>query len=316
MVIKNQTQRYNKYSEYLKRTFGRRIHKIPINAGFTCPNRDGSKGIGGCTYCNNVSFNPFYGQQKRTVIQQLEEGISFYEKRYNAEKFLAYFQAYTNTYAGLDEIKNLYSQVLQHPKIIGIVLGTRPDCVNDRILDYFSELSHQHYISVEYGIESSHNSTLNFINRCHTFEESVEAIEQTAGRGVQVGAHIILGLPGESVDMMLTTADRISQLPINSLKIHQLQIIKQTRMAVQFKESPELFAALSPDEYVELAVDFLERLNPQIVIERFISESPPRLIVYPNWKGLRTYNFVKLIEKRLEERNTFQGRLFTDNATL
>ncbi|PKL87268.1 MAG: TIGR01212 family radical SAM protein [Ignavibacteriae bacterium HGW-Ignavibacteriae-2] len=304
-------QRFNRYSDYLKRKFGQSIRKIPINAGFTCPNRDGSKGIGGCTYCNNVSFNPFYGQGEKSVLQQLEEGLRFYSKRYSADKFLAYFQAYTNTYAELKKLKETYSQVLDHPQIIGIVLGTRPDCVNEIMLDYFQELSRNYYIAIEYGIESSNNATLAAVNRCHSYEESIEAIEQTAKRGIEVGAHIILGLPGETKDMMLNTADRISRLPLNFLKIHQLQIIKQTMMAKQFKETPDMFTSFSPEEYIDLVIDFLERLNPGIIIERFISESPPKLIIYPRWKGLRTYDFVNLIEKRLDERNTFQGKLFT-----
>ncbi len=302
--------RYNSYSTYLKNTFSERVHKIPINAGFTCPNRDGSKGVGGCTYCNNVSFNPFYSQQNNDIVKQIEDGINFYSKRYGVNKFLAYFQAYTNTYAELDNLKKMYEIALSSEGIVGVVLGTRPDCVNHKMLDYFTGLSKNYYISVEYGIESSHNKTLEFINRCHTFEESVEAIRQTAAREILTGAHIILGLPGESGEMMLETINRISTLPLNSLKIHQLQIIKQTVMAKQFKEQPDLFHDYSPDEYVELVVDLLEHLNPEIIIERFISETPQDLIIHPNWKGLRTYDFVKMIEKRLEERDTRQGRLF------
>ena len=303
--------RYNSYSSYLKSTFHERVHKIPVNAGFTCPNRDGSKGVGGCTYCNNVTFNPFYSANNNDVVEQLKVGIKFYSKRYGVNKFLAYFQAYTNTYGELEELKKLYSIALNHESIIGIVLGTRPDCVNDQMLDYFNELSGRYYISVEYGIESSHNSTLEFINRCHTFEESVEAIVKTSEKDIPTGAHLILGLPGESRDMMIDTIKQVSSLPLNSIKMHQLQIVKQTIMAKQFKEQPELFHKYNADEYVELVVDLLEYLNPSIIIERFISETPPGLIIYPDWKGLRTYDFVQMIERRLEERKTYQGRFYT-----
>jgi hypothetical protein len=294
----------------LKKTFSERIHKIPINAGFTCPNRDGSRGVGGCTYCNNVAFNPFYSNKNNDVVKQLDDGIKFYSKRYGVNKFLAYFQAYTNTYGELEELKHLYNIALNHENIIGIILGTRPDCINDELLDYFSELSSRYYISVEYGIESSHNTTLKFINRCHTFEESVDAIKRTSGRGLLTGAHIILGLPGESKEMMIETIQKVSSLALSSLKIHQLQIVKQTVMAKQYIDRPGLFHNYTPGEYVELVVDLLEYLNPSIVIERFISETPPGLIIYPDWKGLRTYDFVRLIEDRLEERDTHQGRLY------
>lgn len=306
--------RYNSYSAYLKKTFSERIHKIPINAGFTCPNRDGSKGVGGCTYCNNVSFNPFYSRENNNITRQLKDGMKFYSRRYGAAKFLAYFQAYTNTYAELDELEGMYKQALEYPGIIGIVLGTRPDCVNDEMLNYFADLSKEYYISVEYGIESSHNTTLNFINRCHTYEESVIAIEETAKRGIHTGAHMILGLPGETREMMMETIKMISLLPLSSLKMHQLQIVKQIVMAKQFKEEPGLFHNYSPEEYVDLVVDLLEYLNPSIVIERFISETPPDLIIHPNWKGLRTYDFVRMIEKRLEERDTRQGRLYNSET--
>jgi radical SAM protein (TIGR01212 family) len=306
--------RYNKYSEYLLKTFGERIQKIPINAGFTCPNRDGSKGVGGCTYCNNVSFNPFYSQHNNDIERQIADGIKFYSVRYGVKKFLAYFQAYTNTYDDLAQLKLMYEKALNQPGIVGILLGTRPDCVSNELLNYLEQLSDEHYLSVEYGIESSHDNTLQDINRCHTYDESMDAIEITAERNIRVGAHIILGLPGETEEMMIETAKRISNLPLNSLKIHQLQIIKQTVMAKQYKEHPDLFHNLSLESYINLVIKLLEHLNPSIVIERFISESPPELIIHPNWKGKRTYEISEMIEEELIKMNSWQGKYYLSNS--
>ncbi len=303
---------YHKYSQYLKRVFGERVHKIPINAGFTCPNRDGAKGVGGCTYCNNVSFNPFYSYDNTDIKKQLDDGIRFYSKRYGVNKYLAYFQAYTNTYGELSHLKLMYEQALLHPRIVGIVLGTRPDCMQDDLLDYLTELSERFYVSVEYGIETAHDSTLRNINRCHTYAESVKTVERTAERNLHTGVHVILGLPGESEDMMMTTAKRISKLPLNSIKIHQLQIIKQTAMAKQFKENSELFHNLSYEEYIDLVSKFLAYLPGSITIERFISESPPDLIIHPNWNGKRNYEIAERIEDKFLKSNRWQGKYFNN----
>ncbi|MBN1300777.1 MAG: TIGR01212 family radical SAM protein [Melioribacteraceae bacterium] len=303
-------QRYNKYSDYLKNLFGAGIRKIPVNAGFTCPNRDGSKGTGGCTYCNNVSFNPFYGIKKKSVVEQLNNGIEFYSKRYSVSGFLVYFQAYTNTYDEPEELKKIYSEVLEFPRVLGIIIGTRPDCISEYLLEYFSKLSKRKYVSIEYGIESSHDRTLEYVNRCHTYSDTISAISQTAEYGLHVGAHVILGLPGETDEMIIQTADRIAELPVNSIKIHQLQIIKQTVMAKQFAEHPESFRSFTVDQYVDLVVEFLEHLRPDIVIERFISESPLKYVLHPRWNGVRTYDFAKLVQKRMEEKNSWQGKLF------
>jgi radical SAM protein (TIGR01212 family) len=299
---------YNKYSEYLNNTFGERVQKIPLNAGFTCPNRDGSKGVGGCTYCNNVSFNPFYSIDNNDLAKQIESGIKFYSKRYGVNKFLAYFQAYTNTYSDLDSLKMMYESILDYPGICGIVLGTRPDCVSDDLLGYLKELSESFYLSIEYGIETTHEKILLNINRCHTYEESVKAIEATAENGIHVGAHLILGLPGETESMMIETARRISNLPLNSIKLHQLQIIEQTVMAKQYNENPKIFHQLTYNDYIELVVRFLENLNPDFVIERLNSESPPELIIHPNWSGKRTSELAIAVENRMKELNTYQGK--------
>lgn len=301
--------RYLNYNQVLKTTFAERVQKISINAGFTCPNRDGSKGTGGCTYCNNQTFSPEYCKPTRTVSQQVEEGIGFFHHKYQAQHYLAYFQSYTNTYDTIDKLKAIYDEALAFPKVVGLVVGTRPDCVNDELLDYFAELSRKCYVMIEYGIESTNDETLEFINRGHDFACAEKAIVATAARGIKTGAHIILGLPRESREVILGHAAKLSRLPIDALKIHQLQLVRGTRMAKQFVENPEWFNLFSASEYVDLVVDFLERFNPDIAIERFVSQSPQKLLIAPEW-GLKNFEFTAKIEKRLEERDTWQGKLF------
>ncbi|MBI9070380.1 MAG: TIGR01212 family radical SAM protein [Melioribacteraceae bacterium] len=303
-------KRFYSYNSYCMNNFETRMQKIPINAGFTCPNRDGSKGLGGCTYCNNVSFNPFYGNNSKSISLQIYEGIEFFSKKYKSQNYLAYFQAYTNTYDELTVLKQKYKEALSNRQIKGLVIGTRPDCISDELLDFLEELAKKKYVSVEYGLESIYDKTLEYINRCHTYADSVEAINRTANRGINVGVHLIFGLPQESKKMISDTAKEISKLKINSLKIHQLQIIKSTIMADQFKTKPDQFSNFSVEEYVDLVIEFLEKLRPDIVVERFISESPPNLIVNSNWGGIRTYEIVKLIEDVLVKKDTFQGKKF------
>lgn len=303
-------RRFNSYANYFKRTFGGRVQKLTIDAGFTCPNRDGSVGIGGCTYCNNDAFNPSYCSSSKPILQQLEEGIEFHGVRYKrAESYLAYFQAYSNTHDSLQKLKDLYSSALSHPKVIGLVIGTRPDCVDGEKLDYIQELSKNYYISLEFGVESCYNRTLELINRGHTFEKSVWAIEESARRGINTGAHIIFGLPGESREEMLAEAEIVSRLPLNSIKFHQLQIVKGTTMEKQYQENPQMFNLFEMNEYLHFVVDFLERLNPNFVVERFTSEAPPRFLAVEGWGLLRTDQLLNKIEKILEERDTWQGRL-------
>lgn len=285
------------------------MQKISINAGFTCPNRDGSKGTGGCTYCNNQTFSPKYCIPVKSVKEQIEEGINFFRYKYQHQTYLAYFQSYTNTYGSLDELISKYEEALSHSRVKGIVVGTRPDCINDELLDYFSELSQRYYVMIEYGIESTSNETLKFINRGHDYQTCVDAITRTASRGIRTGAHLILGLPREDRTAILSHADRISQLPITTLKLHQLQIIRGTHMAEQLKEHPEWFHLYTPEEYIELVIDFLEQLNPCIAIERFISQSPADLLLAPDWK-LKNFEFLDKVRKRLAQRDTWQGRKY------
>lgn len=304
-------RRFNAYAQYFKQQFGERVQKVTIDAGFTCPNRDGSLGRGGCTYCNNDAFNPSYCNSDKPIKQQIEEGIEFHANRYRrANKFLAYFQAYSNTYKPLKELKKIYEQALEIDGIIGLVIGTRPDCIDDEKLEYFKELSKKYYIIIEYGIESCYDKTLKKINRGHTFKQSVEAIEKTASYGLKTGAHLIIGLPDETKEMILKEAEILSKLPLNNIKFHQLQIIKDTQMAMDFRKAPEQFSFFLLDEYVDFIVDFLEKLNPKFVVERFAGEVPPKFIVGKSWGLIRNDQILQKVEKRLEERNTWQGKLW------
>lgn len=305
-------RRFNAYSNYFRKIYGARVQKVSIDAGFTCPNRDGTRGTGGCSYCLNDAFNPSYCIPEKSITRQIEEGIEFHKWRYSgATSYLAYFQAFSNTYASLDKLREMYTEALNHPEVIGIIIGTRPDCVNDEKLDYIGELSGNHYVAVEYGIESCYNKTLQRINRGHTFEEAVSAVEKTAARGIRTGAHFIFGLPGETREEMLREADIISTLPLHTVKFHQLQIIRGTAMEREFLDKPSDFDLFTWDDYLDFFVRFLERLNPAIVVERFTGEAPPRYLSEIRWGKKRSDQIVNLIEKRLAELNTWQGKLYS-----
>ncbi len=307
-------RRFNSYVNYFKKKFGGRIQKLSINAGFTCPNRDGSIGIGGCTFCNNDAFNPSYCQPELPVTKQLDEGILFHKNRYKKPKgYLAYFQAYSNTYDTLENIKKKYEEALKYDGVIGLVIGTRPDCINDEKLDYFKKLSEKTYLIIEYGVESCFDKTLEKINRGHNFATSVKAIKKTAAMGINTGAHIIFGLPDETKDEMLNEAEILSRLPLSNIKFHQLQIIKDTRLAKDFETHPELFKLFEFEEYIEFMVSFTERLNPAFVIERIAGEAPPYTNISPIKWGLRNDQILNKFEQRLKERNTWQGKLFQSN---
>lgn len=285
-----------------------RYQKISIHAGFTCPNRDGRVGYGGCTYCNNQAFVPDYCQSTKTVTQQLVEGVDFFKQKYPGQKYIAYFQSYTNTYAPFNHLKELYEEALAFPNVEGLAIGTRPDCISDELLDYLANLSARYSITVEYGVESTDDKTLCFINRGHDYACAVDAIRRTALRGIIVVAHLILGLPTEDRELMLMHADRLSALPLSGLKLHQLQLVRGTRMAQQAEEMPHLFRLFSADDYIDLVIDFMERLRPDIEIERFISQSPKELLIAPDW-GLKNYEFTDRLRKRIVARQTYQGRL-------
>ncbi|MBE6246590.1 MAG: TIGR01212 family radical SAM protein [Bacteroidales bacterium] len=301
-------RRYNSFVGYFKQKYGCRLQKIVVDAGFTCPNRDGRVGFGGCTYCNNDAFHPNYSTPDKPILQQLEEGIEFHQNRYRkAEEYIAYFQSYSNTYAPLEHLKELYSQALAHPKVRGIAIGTRPDCIDDEKLDWLQEVAKEKIVIVEYGIESCYDKTLQRINRGHDFATAVRAVEATAARGLHQGAHFIFGLPGESREELMGMAPIINSLPLNSVKFHQLQIIKGTPMEAEFASRPEDFVQFGLEEYIDFFIDFLELLRPDIYIERFAGEVPPRFVNSTPWGKVRNVELLQMLERRLQERNTCQG---------
>ena len=324
-------KRYNSFVGYFRRKYGERLQKIVLDAGFTCPNRDGKVGRGGCTYCDNAAFHPSYSTAGKSLRQQMDEGIGFHKVRYRTtEHYLAYFQSFSNTYAPLERLKELYAEALEHPDVVGIVIGTRPDCVDEEKLDYLAALSRGEVLEgwtrtmsdgqvreapvviVEYGIESCHDATLERINRGHGFDTARRAVEMTAARGLDVGAHFILGLPGETRQMMLDSCALINALPIRSAKFHQLQIVKGTKMEKEYAEVPQDFVRFTLEEYLDFFTDMLERLRPDLFIERFVGEVPPRFVNETPWGLIRNVELLRLLEKRLEERDTWQGRLIND----
>lgn len=303
---------YNDFPTFLKRYFDCKVQKISLNAGFTCPNRDGTVGYGGCTYCNNQTFNPEYCCTEKSVTEQLEEGKRFFAHKYPEMKYLAYFQAYTNTYGGLEELKRKYEEALSVDGVVGLVIGTRPDCMPDSLLDYLDGLNRRTFLLVEYGIESTLDRTLRRINRGHTWQATVDAVNRTAARGILTGGHVILGLPGETEDDMLRQAADISSLPLATLKLHQLQLIRGTRMAHEYEESPADFHLYEDvDSYIRLVIGYIQRLRPDLVLERFVSQSPKSLLIAPDW-GLKNYEFNHRLQKRMKEEGAYQGKLYVN----
>ena len=303
-------RRFNAYSDYFRREYGERIQKISINSGFTCPNRDGKVGRGGCTFCDNRAFNPSYKDAHTSVTEQIKKGMEFHKKRYRkAKRYLAYFQAFSNTYADLEHLQKLYDEALAVPDVMGIVVGTRPDCMDEEKLDYFAELSKRCHLVIEYGIESMLNHTLIRVNRGHDVEMSRWAIEETARRGIHVGGHLIIGLPGEQRSDYLDTARELADWPLDSVKFHQLQLIKGTSMAREFEREPEDFPAFTMEEYLDLMMEILELLPPRIVIERIAGELTPGMGLREGW-GLRYDGVLKAFEKLLEEEDSWQGKKF------
>ena len=300
------------------------MQKLSIDAGFCCPNRDGTLNTGGCTFCNNDAFNPSYCQPEKSITQQLDEGIEFHEWRYRkAGRYLAYFQAYSNTYAPLEVLKERYEEALRHEGVVGLVIGTRPDCVDEAKLDYIATLAQRHYVAVEYGIESCYDKTLARIHRGHDYACTVRAVEATAERGIHCGGHLILGLPGETREEMLAEAEMLSALPLESVKLHQLQILHGSLMAQEWAkgEATAENGWLPPfglEEYIGLVCDFVERLRPDMVVERFAGEVPPRFQAAPerSWRRddgrlIRNEEIPQRVTAELEKRGTWQGCRWT-----
>ncbi|MDD2645010.1 MAG: TIGR01212 family radical SAM protein [Bacteroides sp.] len=305
---------YNDFPTFLKSFFPYKVQKISINAGFTCPNRDGAIGRGGCTYCNNQTFSPAYCKTTKTITQQLEDGKHFFAHKYPSMKYLAYFQSYTNTYDSFDGLKAKYEEALAVKDVVGLVIGTRPDCISDELLDYLEKISKKVFVLVEFGIESTLDDTLLRVNRGHSYETVVDAVNRTSDRGILTGGHVILGLPGESLQSILDQPKVLSKLPLNTLKLHQLQIIKGTQMEEEFTNFPEDFYLTTLDDYLTLVISYLQRLRPDMVVERFISQSPKELILSPLW-GVKNHEFNMMLIQRMKKENTYQGQLYTDQKT-
>ena len=296
-------RRFNSYAAYFRRTFGERMQKVTVNAGFSCPNRDGLISTGGCTFCDSAAFTPSYCNPSKSITQQIDEGIEFHRRRYRkAEQYLVYFQSFSNTYASLERLHECYDEALSHPSVAGIVVGTRPDCVDEEKLDYFSSLARQKYVAIEYGVESCYDQTLQRINRGHDFA--------TAERGIHCGAHFILGLPGESDRMLIEQVERINSLPLTTIKFHQLQLFRGTALAAEYDAHPERFRFWSVEEYIELFIEILRRLRPDIVVERFAGEAPPRYHHTAGWGLVRNEELLAMLDRRLEEKNVHQGDFF------
>lgn len=327
-------KRYNSFVGYFRRVYGERLQKIVLDAGFTCPNRDGTTGTGGCTYCDNAAFHPAYSSPGKSLTAQIDEGIEFHKVRYrNAGHYLAYFQSFSNTYAPTDRLRKLYTEALSHPDVAGIVIGTRPDCIDDGKLDMLEALKdgklmpdwHRTVggreltapiVIVEYGIESCYDKTLLRINRGHDFACAVKAVEATAARGIDTGAHFILGLPGETREMLLAEAETINSLPLRSVKFHQLQIVKGTAMEKEYAGHREDFIRFSLEGYMDFIIDMLERLRPDLYIERIAGEVPPRFVNETPWGLIRNFELLRMLDRRLEERGTWQGRLLNPSNPL
>lgn len=300
-------KRYRDYGSWIREQFPYRVQKISIDAGFTCPNRDGKVGLGGCVFCDNRTFNPAYCEREKSVREQIIAGKEFFARKYPDMKYLAYFQAYSNTYADVEHLKRLYEEALDVEDVVGIVIGTRPDCIPDDTLDYLDELNRQTFMIVEYGIESTNNDTLRLINRGHTFECSADAIRRTAERNILTGGHIIIGLPGESPEDSLQQAETISSLPLDILKLHQMQVVKGTRLAMIYQgEGAQPYIYNKVEDYIKLMAEYISRLRPDMILERFVSQSPKGMVIAPSW-GIKNHEFTNLLDNYLREHDITQG---------
>jgi len=304
-------QRFNSYSNFIKDFFGERVQKISIHAGMNCPNRDGTKGIGGCIYCRNDAFTPSYCQAEKSIENQIIEGIEFHKKRYRrANKYLAYFQSYSNTYTSPDELESMFEQALKVDGVAGIAVGTRPDCVDDSIIEVLSFYSKKTFVKIELGIESVYDKTLDLINRGHSFKDVLNTIELCKKANLRIGGHFIIGLPGESRADILKAANIISELGLFSIKLHQLQIFKNTKLETLYNNNSKIIELFELEEYINFIVSFTELLDPNIYIERFAGEVPPRYLIAPDWGMIRYDSVLIKINECFEKRDTYQGKLF------
>lgn len=296
---------YKEFGTWLQAELGCKAQKLSVDAGLTCPNRDGTLGRGGCTFCDNRTFNPAYCRQGGSITDQLEAGKRFFARKYPTMKYLAYFQSYSNSYGTLSHLKDLYEEALRVPDVVGLVIGTRPDCMPDALLEYLEELNRRTFLLVEYGVESANEETLVRVNRGHTFAQARECIIRTAQRGIRVGVHMILGFPWETRSELIRQAQLIASLPITTLKLHQLQVIKGTQLAREYELHP--WPLPTAEEYVDLVLEYISHLPPSLVLERFVSQSPPEYVIAPRW-GLKNHEFSALVKKAMQKRSTQLGQ--------
>ena len=305
-------RRYRAFGQYLKELYGERVYKVNVDAGFTCPNRDGTVGMGGCIYCNNDSFRPQSCRAVTPLGEQIENGIKYLRKRYRANKFIVYFQPYTNTYAPVDKLEELYYEALKEPSVVGLAIGTRPDCVDEEKLRLLEKIARDYFVLVEYGLQSIYDKTLQYINRGHDFQCFLDAVYATEGRGIHIGAHIIVGFPTETIEEMFEMAKVVSELPIGFLKIHQLQVVKDTVMEQYYREEP--FYTFRNEEYLDFLVRFIERLSPDIVLQRLFATAPDEILIAPRWDKTR-HQITRDIDLKFESLNTYQGRLYSGEGS-
>ncbi len=303
--------RYNTYRPYIKEKLGYRVNKLSVDMGFTCPNRDGNLAVGGCVYCNNDSFVTHYARARFSMDQQITNGMEYLKKRFKAEKFIVYFQSYTNTYDSVEKLEEMYRNALKYEDVIGIAVGTRSDCIDEEKISMFEELAKDYYVSLEFGIESIYDKTLEFMNRGHDYQSVLDAIEMSKGRGFEIGAHIIVGMPTETKEEMLAMAGEVSSLGIDVFKVHNLHIVRNTPLARMYKKEP--FSLFNFEEYIDFIIEFLERLSPDMVIERLFTDTPHQLLIAPDW-GKSHLQILQAIEAELERKDTYQGRLYQKSA--
>jgi hypothetical protein len=298
-------QRYNSFGSYIRKKFGTSVYKVNVDAGFTCPNRDGTIGTTGCIYCNNDSFRPNSCKPTLSISEQIRNGITHIKKRYKAERFLAYFQPYTNTYAPVEELERLYKEALSEPSVVGLAIGTRPDTVDKEKIMLLEEFAKKYFILIEYGMQSIYDRTLEFINRGHDYNTFLKALDMTKGKGLFIGVHVIVGFPTESKEEMLLMADEVSHLAADFLKIHQLQVVKDTPLEIMYRENP--FHVFDYEEYLDFVTEFIGRLSPRIVLQRLFATAPDSILIAPRWDKSRQ-EILRDIEKRLESKGIYQGK--------
>ena len=303
--------RYNTYRPYIKEKLGYRVNKLSVDMGFTCPNRDGNLAVGGCVYCNNDSFVPPYARARFSMDQQITNGMDYLKKRFKAEKFIVYFQSYTNTYDSVEKLEEMYRNALKYEDVIGIAVGTRSDCIDEEKINMFEKLAKHCYVSLEFGIESIYDKTLEFMNRGHDYQSVLDAIDMSKGRGFEIGAHIIVGMPTETREEMLAMAGEVSSLGIDVFKVHNLHIVRNTPLARMYRKEP--FSLFNFEEYIDFIIEFLERLSPDMVIERLFTDTPHQLLIAPDW-GKSHLQILQAIEAELERKDTYQGRLYQKSA--